>query len=253
MQCREIISGYLANLGGDFVCQERENRLWVISPYSYPDGDLIEVVIVEGRNERVKVSDFGETIRHLADLGFDPRGTKKGQYLLEDILKRFDIEIERGQIQKRASKHALGQIMFDVICACLAVAGLSYLSRAYQPATFEQEVAHYLTEHKVIFENKLTVTGSTGKRYKVDFYLPHIDGREGMMQALSPKSIQGVKRVVDSTFRLWSDLGNNRWFGTLMDDRIIKWKSEDIELLKRVSKVHFWQQRDDLLKDIVSH
>jgi hypothetical protein len=129
MECKEIIGAYLKTLEGNFVCRERENRLWIISPYSHPDGDLIEVVVLEGLNDRVSVSDLGETFRHLIDLGFDPRSTSKGQYLLENIVKRFNIEIERGQIQKRTIKSELGNTMFDVISACLAISDLLYLSR----------------------------------------------------------------------------------------------------------------------------
>jgi len=250
MECKDIISSYLRTLQGNFVCKERENRLWVISPYSFPDGDLIEIVVLESSNQMVKVTDLGETLRHLSDLGFDIWKSLKGQYLIEDVEKRFNIKIESGQIVKRAQKSELGNAIFDVISSCLAISDLIYLSRAYQPATFPQEVAHYFTENQISYEKKYSITGSTGKKYKVDFYFPQINGKEGMLQTLSPKGVQGIKPVVDATFRLWSDVGNNRWLGTLMDDRIIKWKTEDIELLKRVSHVHFWEQRNRLLEEI---
>lgn len=251
MQCKEIISTYLTNLEGGFFCREHDNRLWIISPYSYPDGDLIEVAMQEGPNDRVLISDLGETFRHLSDLGFDPRSTQKGEYLIKNILKRFNIEIEKGQIFKRASRYELGEIMFDVVSACFAMADLIYLSRAYQPATFQEEVAHFFIDHNVVYEKKYSVIGSTGTSYTVDFYFPHVDGEEGMLKALSPKGSQGMKPSVDATFRLWSDVGNSRWLGTLLDDRVIHWKSEDIKLLKRVCRVHFWQQRDKLLDELL--
>ncbi len=248
MKCKDYIAAYLTTLKGDFQCRETEGRLWVISPYALPDGDLVEVVVSESLGDRAKVTDLGETLRHLLNWGYDPRTTTKGRYLLGDILKRFNVQIENGQIQKRTAKSEIGQAMFDVISACVATSELIYMSRAYQPAKFVEEVSRYLDSHGVMYEPGTEVTGSTGKTYKVDFFFPRVDSKQGMLEALSPGGLGAVSRIVDHTVRMWLDIGNKKkWRGTLLDDREIEWKKVDIKILEKESDVYFWQQRRSML------
>lgn len=251
----EIIRAYLSTLKERFSCKEIQGRLWVISPYTYPDGDYIEIVISERADGEISVSDLGETLRHLRDHGFDPTAIVNGKYLLKELMSRFRVEIEGGVIQKRVGAEP-GEAILDVVGACFAAGDLLYLSRSYQPGTFVQDVFHWLQERKVSVERNYTVEGLTKKRYKVHFFLPKVRDTSGLLQTLSPKSIYAVKRVVDATFRLWSDVGNdgwNGWKGSLLDDRILEWKNEDIDLLKRVSPVYSWSDRERMVTSWNAH
>jgi len=48
--------------------------------------------------------------------------------------------------------------------------------------------------------------------------------------------------MVNATFRLWSDVPNERWRATLIDDRTVEWLREDILLLEGVSQVYRWRE-----------
>ncbi len=241
LTCAELVRGYLHHLGEHFSCREQRDRVWIVSPYSYPDGDLVEVSVKEVRPGEAAVTDLGETLRHLANLGFDPRATRKGSYLLEEILKQHRVEVERGMLVKRVPLHAVGLAMQEVLTACLAVSHLVFLSRGFRPATFAEEVAHYLVEWEVRFVRQHPEMGRTGKRYFIDFLIRGRK-RDGLLETLSPTSRAGVTPMVNATFRLWSDVPNERWRATLIDDRTVEWLREDILLLEGVSQVYRWRE-----------
>lgn len=251
IQCEDLIRQQLRHMGEKFSCKESGGRLWIVSPYSFPDGDLVEVAVREVGNNEVMVSDLGETLRHLAGLGYDPRETPKGEYLLAEILKQHQASLDQGIVLKRVAVEQVGMAMHEVLAACVAVSHLSYLSRGYRPATFAEEVSHILTESQILFETKHPEMGRTGKKYAIDFYIPG-PGREGLLQTLSPANRGVSTPMVNATFRLWSDVSNGRWRGTVLDDRLIEWRREDVALLEGVSSVFFWKEGQGSLVDSLS-
>jgi hypothetical protein len=200
---------------------------------------------------QIQVTDLGETLRHLADLGFDPRSTPTGEYLLAEVLKQHGVEIDRGMIAKRVPSSEVGKAMHEVLTACLAIGHLLYLSRGYRPATFLEEVSHFLAEQRIPFEPRHKEVGRTGKEYALDFFVRG-DRGDGLLQTLSPATPAGATTMVNANFRLWSDIRNGRWHATMLDDRYIQWRREDILLLGGVSKVYRWTQRDESFRQDVA-
>jgi hypothetical protein len=241
--CAEVVRDYLAHLGERFTCREREGRLWVISPYAHPDGDLVEVCVAELPGGEVMVSDLGETLRHLADLGFDPHSTRKGAYLIGEVTKQYGVALEQGMLVKRAPASNLGDALQDVLSACVAVSHLIFLSPGFRPATFSEQVAQYLAKQQVGFSAGHYETGRTGRRFRVDFLIRGRE-RDGLLKVLSPATRARARAMANATFRLWSDVENSRWRATLLDDRFIEWRREDVALLEGVSEVYRWSERD---------
>lgn len=244
--CEDVVRDHLRYYGDRFSCHEESGRFWIVSPYTLPDGDLLEVTVRELRSGDVIVTDLGETLRHLADHGFDPKSTVKGEYLLEEILKQHHVELDRGMIVKRVPLTEVGVAMQEVLTASLAVAHLVFLSRGYRPATFVEEVSHFLADQQLEVRPPDIVIGHTGKKYRVDLIVRGKQ-QDALIQTLSPATPPGATSMVNATFRLWSDVANGRWHGTVLDDRQIRWRREDVFLLEGVSHVYAWTQRADSL------
>lgn len=249
LTCEEAIRGYIETIGGQFFCAEEDGRLWLVSPYAFPDGTLLEIALKEVTPGQVRISDLGETLRHLASVDFDPRDNPKGEYLLAELVKQHHVELVRGAITKQAPINDAWDAIQEVMMACLGVAHLVFLSRTYNPATFADEVAHLLIDHHVPFTPKHEIVGRTGQKYVIDF-LVHGRSAEGLIQTLAPKHPNGVKPMVNATFRLWSDVANGRQHVTLLDDRAVQWKTPDLLLLNGVSNVIRWSDRDSLLSEL---
>src|SRR3990172_4967746 len=246
LTCENIVRDHLQQLGRRFSCSSEDDRLWVVSPYALPDGDLIEIAVIQTPSGQIRVTDLGETLRHLANIGFDPRTTSKGEYLLAEILKQHHVEVDRGMITKGTSQEEIGAAIHDVLMACYGVAHLVFLSRGYRPATFAEEVAHLLTEQGYSFEPRHHVVGRiTGTKYDVDF-LVHGKQKDGLMMTLSPTAPSGATAMVNATYRKWSDLRNGHWLGTVLDDRLVSWRPNDVLFFDSVSDVCRWTERETL-------
>lgn len=248
--CVDIVQQHLETVGDRFSCSERDGRIWIVSPYLYPNGDLVEVAVRELSTGEALVSDLGETLRFLSGQGFDPRTTSKGEYLIDEIAKQHNVSVERGMITKRVPVGAAGTALQDVLLAALAISHLLYLSRTYRPATFHEEVAHLLEGAALRFIPRHEEIGQvTQKKYSIDFYIQG-SRREALIQALSPTTKQGSIPMVNATFRLWSDVPNGRTRTTLVDDRAVEWRHEDLVLLEGVSDVYKWTDRERFQKEL---
>jgi hypothetical protein len=243
--CQEIVQQYVQHLGDGFSCYEADDRLWVVSPYEYPDSDLLEVVVRAVDEAHVRISDLGETLRHLASMGFDPRETATGAHLLEQARQQHYVELDRGMLTKQVPLAELGAGLHDIFSACLAVAHLSYLARGSRPATFEEEVTQFLVERRIAFERNYKEIGQDGRAYTIDM---RVRGRErdGLVQVLGPTAAGNRISRVNATYRMWSELGNHRLRATLLDDRTLSWPPSDVQALSRVSSVYRWT--DDIPK-----
>jgi hypothetical protein len=251
MRCEEVVRQHLDALGSRFSCSERDGRLWVVSLYSYPDGDLVEVSIRELASGEAAVTDLGETLRHLATHGFDPRTTSRGQYLLGEIVKQHDVQLERGMLTKRVPALEVGAALQDVLTASLAASHLLFLSRGYSPATFLEEVGQFVAERGInVVPHHYEIGQVTQKKYPIDMYVPGRE-RDGLIQALSPTTRAGSIPMVNATFRLWSDVPNGRWRATVLDDRLVEWRFEDLVLLRGVSDVYSWTHPGDFEKALL--
>ena len=163
MECSEIIQKVIDSLKLGFKCIPYERRLCIVTPYLYSDNDLIEVFVETIGTNRVRVTDLGETLRHLESLGFDLLASRKRKFLLEQITQRMHVLNQRGRLEKEGSIDEVGSLLIDVSAAAHSIAGLIYTSKAYEPATFPDEVSIFLSERKIEHEKNYKVVGETGK------------------------------------------------------------------------------------------
>ncbi len=246
MECHHLVEKYLDALKQGFKCLSTERRLRIITPYTFPDNDFVEVFVEDARGGSVRVSDLGETYRHLHSQGFDITASPKRKFLAETIASRLNVQLNKGVIEKQGSAENVGEILLDVIVAVRGIADLIYTSKTYEPATFTQEVQEYLEENDFNVKSKPKVKGSTGKQYFVDFQV--LNGITSYVQTLSPTSTHGIKGKIDATFRLWSDFGNSNRRFSLLNDIDIEWRDHDLMLLDRVSQVSRWSEREKLIE-----
>jgi len=247
LSCAEVARKYVETLSDEFRCLPLERRLRIITPYLYPDNDLIEVFIEEPTPDRVRVTDLGETLRHLHAQGFDMSNTPKRKHLAETIASGTGVDVVRGELVKEGTIDELDELLFDLLAAARGVSDLIYTSRTYEPALFTEEVGRFLQEHQVHYEAKVKLTGQTGKTYTIDFRLPE---RNKYLHTLSPGQIASLQPVVNRVFRIWSDCNGElgrRSKVSFLNDVDFEWRQPEVALLERVSIVGYWSRRDDLL------
>jgi hypothetical protein len=253
MTCNEVIAAYVAGLlQSGFAClTEPSGRLCVVTPYLYPDHDNIEVFVRDKVN-RVVVSDLGETLRRMDNVGMDVPGTPNLLFQAKRIAGGFDVLVQEGILFKEGTPSEVGKILFDVIAASSAVASLIYRSRAYEPANFEDEVIDYLRDNGITVEERnVSLTGMSGTRYRVSMRVPTRRRGAVLVGALSPKTSKAARPVVNQAFRQWADINSDYADPatklSILNDEAISFREEDLRLLRRVSEIHKWTERQAFL------
>ncbi len=252
LSCEEIAKQYLETLSDRFSCEPMDNLLRVITPYLYPNNDLIEVFVQELAPETVKVTDLGETLRHLHSQGFDAEIALRRRDMVEIIASTTGVDVVLGQLTKIGRIDELGDVLFDVIVAARGVSDLIYTSRAYEPATFAEEVGKFLLENELEYDSPTKLTGQTGRVYTIRFMLHR---GPTYLEPLSPRQTSRSRAQVNSVFRMWydcnSDLGKDRKI-SMLNDVDVHWRPDDVALLGRVSTVLNWSSRREFLSGLAA-
>src|SRR5229473_5579780 len=98
MECESAVRQYLEKVKADFACVQVDGKLKLITPYLYPDNDLVEVYVEELPNGRVRVSDLGEATRHLHTQGFEVFASPKRKFIAETAASRVNASFQNGEI-----------------------------------------------------------------------------------------------------------------------------------------------------------
>ncbi|MCH8853651.1 MAG: DUF1828 domain-containing protein [Planctomycetes bacterium] len=247
LTCTEATERFVASLQEGFSCQTLEDRIRIITPFIYPDNDLIEVFVEELTRDRIRVTDLGETMRHLVNQGLDVNASPKRRHMVDTIAAGTGVDVARGELLKEGRLAELGELLLDVMAAARGVSDLILTSRSYEPALFNEEVAQYLREHHIEYEEKVRLTGETGKIYRVAFKAVEANR---YIETLSPNQPAGLQPVVNRVFRMWSDCNEQltpRRKITVFNDVDFVWRQPEVALLSRVSTVSYWSQRDELV------
>lgn len=252
MECAEIIERTIENLRLGFKCIPLDRRICIVTPYLYPDNDLVEVFVEEIGPDRIRVTDLGETLRHLESLGVDILASSKRRFLLEQITGRVHVNVHRGKLEREGPIEDLGTLFMDVVAAAQGVADLVYTSKAYEPATFPEEVSILLSEHKIEHEKRPLVLGTTGKKYWVSLRINGRRPKETLIEAMSPSQEAAMTTMVNRVFRMWFDINGTKSKVSLLNDIDYSWKAEDIALLGRVSAIQNWSEKEQFLQYIES-
>lgn len=252
MECSEIIEKTIETLRLGFKCIPSERRICVITPYLYPDNDLIEVFIDDMGANNFRVTDLGETLRHLESVGLDLLGSRKRRFLLEQITQRLHVNNRNGKLEKEGSADEIGSILVDVTAAAHAVSDLIYTSKAYEPATFIEEVSLFLSEREIKHDKNYKVLGETGKTYRVSLRIDGSRPAEILVETLSPPQETAMTATVNRALRKWFDINGSRRKISLFNDIDYIWKDEDKALLQRVSVIHNWSNKERFLEYVQS-
>jgi len=250
MQCEEIVEKTLSELSSSFQCMPYDKGLCIITPYLYPDNDLIEVFVEELAGGRVRVTDLGETLRHLASQGIDVLNSPKRRFMLEQIVKRLHVVLTGGRLEKEGTPQEIGSVLLDVTAAAHGAAGLAYTSKAYEPAEFPEEVSAFLRDNQIDHESRPRIRGMSGREYRVSLRINGTVRPEILVEAMSPSQEAVITAVVNRVVREWVDIDGERHKVSLLNDVDFRWRSEDVILLGKLSAVHKWSDKDAFLKFI---
>jgi hypothetical protein len=122
------------------VIPEGSARFRVFTPFQFPDGDHLAIVLRRIDSQWV-LSDEGHTLMHLSYSIDDADLTRGGRAeLIDAALKTFDILEADGTLSLPVPDNAFGESLFDYVQALLKITDVTYLTRERVQTTFLEDL-----------------------------------------------------------------------------------------------------------------
>lgn len=245
------------NLGELFECTRTNGHTRIRTPYLYPDGDVIDVFLVND-DFPATLTDFGDTLGWLWTQTFSNKRTKKQDRFIEDVCRTHGVELFRGMLTIRIGKPAdFSDAVTRLSQAALRVSDLWFTFRSQTIATVNDEVQEFLDSRDIKYERRERLIGRSGNPWTVDFHTRTQD-RSTFVNVLSTGSRVSARRIAEHTLATWVDLSNYKVgaeglrFVSLFDDDLDVWTPESFALVEDVSEVAYWSHKDEFAELLAS-
>ncbi len=249
---------YIAeNMGKLFECSPVGGRTRIRTPYLYPDGDIIDVFLVDD-GFPTTLTDFGDTLGWLWTQTAAKDRTTRQQRLIQDVCLTHGVELYRGMLTVRVDSPAsLSEAVTRLSQAALRVSDLWFTFRSQSAASVNDDVEEFLIEKNIAFGRGERLVGRSGKYWTVDFHT-RMPERSALLNVLSTANKASAQRMVEHIHTGWGDLSHVSMgaekirFVTLFADQFDVWAPEDFRLMEQVSDVAYWSRRNDFAELLVS-
>jgi Domain of unknown function DUF1828 len=226
----------------------------------YPDGSSVDVFIVNDTHESpaggapaqpLRLSDLGQTVAWLLDVGVRPWLSKKRQAFIEDVLRLYDVRQAGGELSldlKPGDELTVG--ILRLAQACIRVADLTFTRRSSLQSPFSDDLEEVLADAELGFDVGAELMGRKGKVVRVD-YLVTGQTRRSAVLALSALNAQSAHNSANEIFRKWYDLdvpGRDHDNVTVYDDRQPFHRDDDLERLQDFSAVIPFSEKQTLVE-----
>lgn len=242
--CDSVLSAHFDYMRSREVCRVVGDRLHLTSPFSYGNGDAIDVFVRPQFDGSLIVSDMGATIAYMRSVGFDPFQSERTRFLLSRVMvqNRASVDKDAGVISTQIRESdKLGRSVNDIVAACIAASDLLFLSRATSPVIITDDVSAILEDIGIPYEPNIAVVGEvTGKAFRMDFRIENGQGVPGYIKTVSPATTSGRTQATNAAFRMWYELPSAGLRVTIIDDRYSEWLASDLEILRQRSTVLPW-------------
>jgi hypothetical protein len=246
LEIRERLTAFLAE---QVEVEEAGDRLAILTPASYPDGEGVVVYVSERERGRFEVSDLGRADARLIAAG---PGVRSLRPVESEIADRFDVVLESGVLISRAGADELPETCWRVAEAAVAIAGAAtwHKPQRTRERVFADVIARELTASAAAVEVKrdTKLRGASGREYRASLYVPD---REVVIEPVTPE--QTLNRVA-AVYVEFGDLGlaNGYQLLAVIDDRDGEDQEQAEGLLGQVGIVARWSRRQSWVERVTT-
>jgi len=241
---RESLSRFLES---EIQVEQTGDRIGVLTPAEYPDGEGVVVWVTDRGDGRLEVSDLGAADARLAPLG---PGARAMAPIAAGICRRLDVSFEGGVVVTRVAFDRVAEACWRVAQAVTAIAEAQTYHRRQQPkeATFVAAVSAELRRRRLRVQTEVELQGASQHPYVASVYLP---ATETVIEPISGEQAWNKAAAVYVEF---GDLKNANGYTTVavLDDLNNEVDERVPNLLAQVSDVTRWSDRDEWL-NVIAH
>lgn len=219
----------------------------VRTPLMYPDGDLVDVFVLERGAERV-VTDHGDALGWLTRRAASGELSAGQQAIVRDVCRTQGVELHRGRLLRRSAGDAsVAEAVERVALAAVRVSDILYTFRSRTRQSVGDEVNEWLQARELGVERQVKRRGHSNREWTVDYRIQS-EARTSMVLLLSTGTRGATRRIVDHVLAGWVDLRHLRStdaglaFVSLFDDTVDVWREEDFGLVEGFSEIARWSR-----------
>ena len=119
-RCADLVNEYLGSLRSSFEVISDNDKCILITPFTRPDGDYVEIEAETLPDGSLRFSDMGESVAFL-----HVSGLKLSRTIIDDVrrvAKMNDVGVERYELEARSLPGESGEAIHNLIQTALAVA-----------------------------------------------------------------------------------------------------------------------------------
>lgn len=251
--CQQIVSSYLNELQEEFEVSDSRAGCYIVTPFTRPDGEYIEVEVTTEPDGQIRITDMGDTLGYLYVNGL--RLSRNTLDNTRDICKQFDVSLVRSELVTTPhTERDFGEIFHGFLQAILSVTNIIQKRRPNPRIQFDDEVESLIIYSGVTYDVGYPVRGMRAS-HTVKF---HVNSARNIL-------IQPIAASTESTAFSWaerwayriSDIrqhqnGSDWRFVAVLDDRSQRreiWNNRTLAPIQEYAIL--WEERErlsDLLK-----
>lgn len=240
-RCEELLTTYITQLHEGFECRELdERRTLLATPYTYSDGDDIELLVTLAHGAIV-ISDFGTALSRLEMSGVNTDAPRL-QERVQDAARSFGVGVFEGVLRADGPPTESADLMLRMIGAMREIDVFRHLQGDPREPRFERKLLTHLKAEFRDVEAHPQVTGMSQSVYRITAIVPR-ENEQVLVQAVAGGRKETGTRAVDHTYRVFSDLNGRRQpkhkVAVLAHDPG-GWRQADIRILTNVAYVAGW-------------
>ncbi|MEW6087507.1 MAG: DUF1828 domain-containing protein [bacterium] len=185
---KELIQSYIDWLKQKITYKEINGYYEITTPFVNHINDYIQIYLKKDANDKIIMTDDGETISNLEMEGLDLSSPSRKKEL-EIILNGFGVMVKGNELMTFATPSTFPVKKHNLIQAVLSVDDLFVLAEPKVEAFFLEDVVNFLMQNSVRFSRNIILQGKSTFQHKFDILIPPSDkaGERILKVVNSPK------------------------------------------------------------------
>ncbi|MBM7624745.1 DUF1828 domain-containing protein [Sporohalobacter salinus] len=249
--CEKAINNYIKFIENNFSCKEKNGQIFIVTPFTLPDNDIIELKIEPLNNEEILLSDNCLVYDYLFFSGIEIENSSRRKRILNNKCRQYNVKFEKGELKITGNYEKIETYINKLINAIQEISLLTYTSRRIKKSSFKSEVSNFLNENKINYKQDYPFDGYS-KEHKIDFFVKSKElEKVNLIQTINENSIS-ISKVEKIAFAFSDIKRKNKYVNSisLIEDKNKNWTETQINILKSYSKLIKWNQKDKLLTEI---
>lgn len=192
--CIGVVNKYLERLSSDFKVTPSDNGCFLLTPFSRPDGESIELELETLPEGSIRLSDMGDTTGYLFvnGLTMSKAMTDRAKF----ISRCYGVSFDGYTLAIETQPDSAGDALHELIQAVLAVTDLIQMRRSTRPriAPFDYAVESLIKRSATTYDTAYQVSG---KRETHTFGFHVNSGRNLLIQPITTASASDAHAIAE--------------------------------------------------------